>query len=268
MVRGSSYPQKSREDIFHLIRSLRGTSDNVTLWSLSKGRVHFSPLYFDRKSCSWDPDLSHFRLMLRTGGEPPVLADVDSTFKVPRQFKRSELAIIDSLRVDFEQPVKQIARHTGLSESAVFKIRQTLKTDAVIIPQVRVNIPALDGRLLAILSPNSAGDLLPAWRRLPLTYISRIDNVEDSSQSRIIVIAALPRGSCRGITNIIHSEMSKIDEYMVHEISAGNESRIPLTTIVERKNDSDTMSHEFFDVRSYDLVRREATDSRYPLDLA
>ncbi len=263
------YPKKRREDIFHLVHSLRGTSDSVTLWTLSRGQIQFSPLYFDRENCNWSPDLFHFRLMLRAGGEPPVLGSIGVSTVVPRTFKDSELITIDRLRMDFEQPVSRIAQSTGLSESTVFRIRQTLRNEAVIVPRVRIHIPALDGRVMMLLSAEAAGNVLPAWNCLPLTYISRVNNIEDSSQSKILLIAALPRGACLGIVNVIRSEMSRVDEYSVYEIAAGYEYRTPLTTISGRHaNGSNAAPHNFFDARSYDSVRRGAEDSKLPLDLA
>ncbi len=264
-------PHERTRDLLVLFRSLRATADNVSAFRISVGKPRFSFLYFDYASSSWFPDLLHQRLLVRQGGEPITLAESSDKAERYPDLKNNDLKVIDVLRKNYHSPIEDIVRKADISESTAFKKRKAIQQAGapVLLPRTRVNIPMLNEKIMVIASPETAGDIFPAWRELPQTYVSRIVNLEDAEDNRIMFLAALPAGSGRKILQILEEEVSRVNKYSAHTISAGTETKMSMSTMFDNRSSSWKWDHgAFFEPVAYGVARRDAGSENIPVDLA
>jgi DNA-binding Lrp family transcriptional regulator len=265
----ATIPYQKREELLDTIRSFRGSTSGVSVWSLSDGRPFFSGRYYNTHD-GWSLDLLHFRLMLRKGGDPVLLADVATP--APRALSRftyADVKIIDTLVDGYNHTGNDIVTLTGLSSSTAFRKRAQLIKNRVVLPRARVNIPRLSDRVVCLLSPECSGDIITAWNHLPITYQSRIQNIEDPSEKKVLLVSALPTGSGRSLINVLNDETSKIHDYSAHVVAAGTGQSTKVKSMYDRRSDRWKWDvSKYFDALTYSVVRREASPTNIPLDLA
>ncbi|MEM2142477.1 MAG: hypothetical protein QXS20_07655 [Candidatus Thorarchaeota archaeon] len=262
-------PMDKRSAVIDYLRALRSSASNVTMWRLAEGKTRFSPLYYRAQPLSWAPDLLHFRIALRGGDSKLVLAPDSMPMSVSPSLSTSELRVIDMMRTNFDATASQISSVSGLSRSAVFRIRRSVLTRGLLVPRITVDIPLLSERVVAMIPADRAGDVLPAWFHLPLTYASRITNIEDTSDQRAILTTALPAGAGRAVVDALRSELNLNRALSAHVVSSGSERRMPLSLLFDRKRKESAWSHgDILDVCSYAVARQEARRDTAPLDLA
>ncbi|MHA2192430.1 MAG: hypothetical protein ACXAAR_03270 [Candidatus Thorarchaeota archaeon] len=116
-----------------------------------------------------------------------------------------------------------------MSDSTAFRKRASLLEDRVVIPRTRVRVPHLKDRVLALSDPECAGNILSAWSLLPVTYLTRLVNIE-TSEKRVLQMAALPPGTSEGLIESLADWMSRVDDYSAHTISAGTGTFVPSHT--------------------------------------
>ncbi|TFF93147.1 hypothetical protein EU546_06605 [Candidatus Thorarchaeota archaeon] len=267
----ATYPRDRQRDLLMLCRSMRATCDNISVFRISIGKPRFSSLYFNYTTSSWSPDLLHQRLMLRQGGEPITLGRFSEVPETYPNLRDNDLKTIDLLRRNYQCPVDEITERTGISESTAFKKRKQIQQaeNPVLLPRTRLSIPALSERIMVIASPETAGDVVPAWRELPLTYMSRMDNLEDRTDNRIMLLAAVTAGSAVKLVRILKEEISRVNNYSAHIISAGTDTRMSVAAMYDNKAKSWKWEHGiFFEPVSYGVARRDADSQSIPVDLA
>lgn len=262
-------PHCKQDDFLDIVRSFRDGTTNATAWKLSAGHPRFCGMYFDKED-GWDLDLLHFRLMLRKGGSTLTLADMSPTSIIDQyHFTFADTLVMDALIKSLDGTAADIAKSTKLSQTTTFRKRNQLLKTNIIIPRARVTIPRLSDRVFCLLSPDCAGDIIAAWRNLPVSYQSRLENLEDASEKRVLLSTALPTGSSQDLIDVLKDEISKIHEYSVHNVAAGIGGNTKVSSMFDRRNDRwkwDVSRH--FDAVSYSIVRKEATSRNIPLDLA
>ena len=265
----ATIPYQKREELLDTIRSFRGSTGSASIWALSDGRPFFNGRYFNTQN-GWKLDLLHFRLMLRKGGDPLLLADVASPSpRKPNRFTFADVKIIDALVDDYDRTGNDIVESTGLSPSTAFRKRAKLLKNRVVLPRARVNIPRLSDRVVCLLSPECSGDIITAWNHLPITYQSRIQNIEDPSEKKVLLVSALPAGSGRNLIDVLNDETSKIHDYSAHVVAAGTGQSTKVASMYDRRSDSWKWDvSKYFDALTYSVVRREASPTNIPLDLA
>jgi DNA-binding Lrp family transcriptional regulator len=265
----ATIPHNKRQELLDTIKSFRGSTGGASVWSLSDGRPFFNGRYFNAQD-GWNLDLLHFRLMLRKGGDPLLLADVATPSpQKPNRFTYADVKIIDALVDGFDSTGNDIVASTGLSPSTAFRKRSQLIKNRVVLPRARVNIPRLSDRVICLLSPECSGDIIPAWNNLPITYQSRIQNIEDPSEKKVLLVSALPAGSGRNLINVLNDETSKIHDYSAHAVAAGAGQSTKVASMYDRRGDKWKWDvSKFFDALTYSVVRREAAPTDIPLDLA
>ena len=265
----ATIPHQKREELLETIRSFRGSTGGASVWSLSDGRPFFSGRYYNAEE-SWNLDLLHFRLMLRKGGDSLLLADVATpTPGKPNRFTYADVKIIDALVDEYDSTGNDIVTTTGLSPSTAFRKRSQLIKKRVVLPRAQVNIPRLSDRVICLLSPECSGDIIPAWNHLPITYQSRIQNLENPSEKKVLLVSALPAGSGRYLIDVLNDETSKIHDYSAHVVAAGTGQSTKVANMYDRRSDNWKWDvSKFFDALTYSVVRREASPRDIPLDLA
>ena len=265
----ATIPHQKRSELLDTIRSFRGSTGGASVWSLSDGRPFFSGRYFNTQD-GWNLDLLHFRLMLRKGGDPLLLADVATPSpQKSNHFTYADVKIIDALVDDYDSTGNDIVASTGLSSSTAFRKRSQLIKNRVVLPRARVNIPRLSDRVVCLLSPECSGDIITAWNHLPITYQSRIQNIEDLSEKKVLLVSALPAGSGRSLIDVLNDETSKIHDYSAHVVAAGTGQSTKVASMYDRRSDSWKWDvSKYFDALTYSVVRREASPIDIPLDLA
>jgi len=261
-------PHKKISDMIEVVRSLRDVTTNASVWRLSTGIPRFDGTYFNKQN-GWELDLLHFRLMLRKGGEPLTLSEIPApTVEDQLKFTGSEILVMDALIKSLDGTAGDIVKSTNLSESSAFRKRAMLLRNGIILPRAHVSIPRLGDRVISLLSPEIAGDIAPAWSKLPLTYQSQIQNLE-SGEKRVLLSTALPTGSSRDMINIMKDEISKVHKVNIHRVAAGSGLTTKVSSMFDRRAKTwkwDTS--RYFDVVSYGVMRKEASESEIPLDLA
>ncbi|MGY5859485.1 MAG: hypothetical protein RTU63_08945 [Candidatus Thorarchaeota archaeon] len=261
-------PHKKTRDMIEVVRSLRDVTTNASVWRLSTGIPRFDRTYFN-KNKGWELDLLHFRLMLRKGGDTLTLSEIPApTVEDQLKFTSSEILVMDALIKSLDGTAGDIVRTTKLSESSAFRKRAMLLKNGIILPRAHVSIPQLGDRVISLLSPEIAGDIAPAWSKLPLTYQSQIQNLE-SGEKRVLLSTALPKGSSIDMINIMKDEISKVHKYSIHRVAAGSGLTTKVSSMFDRRAKTwkwDTS--RYFDVVSYGVMRKEASESEIPLDLA
>ena len=261
-------PHSKVNDMKEVVRSLRDVTTNASIWRLSTGIPRFNGAYFN-KTNGWELDLLHFRLMLRKGGDTLTMSEIPApTVEDPVKFTGAEVLIADALIKSLDGTAGDIVKTTGLSESSAFRKRSFLLKNGIILPRAHVAIPQLGDRVISLLSPEIAGDISPAWSKLPLTYQSQIQNLENG-QRRVLLSTALPTGSGGDMINVMKDEISRVHKYSIHRVAAGSGITTKVSSMWDRKSKQwlwDTS--RYFDVVSYGVMRKEASDSEIPLDLA
>ncbi|MFW9800324.1 MAG: hypothetical protein ACFFD9_07805 [Candidatus Thorarchaeota archaeon] len=263
----ATIPKERIEDLLNIVRGLRTTSVRVSAWQLSTGKSSFNGSYNTPKT-GWNLDVFHWSTQLRKGESHLVVSDSPMRSSEHVHFTAADLKIIDQLTEDFESTASEIVSETGLSESTVFRKRAQLIEDQVVVPRTRVRVPLLSERMLVLSSVETAGNILGAWNFLPVTYLTRIVNLE-TDEKRVLQLAALPPGTAREIIRALGSWMSRVDDYSAHMIAAGYSSRFTTAAMFNLRDRMWKWGHgNFFDARSYGIVRREAEHGEIPVDLA
>ena len=261
-------PHTKINDMVEVVRSLRDFTSNASIWRLSTGIPRFDGTYFNRKE-GWNLDLLHFRLMLRKGGDTLTMSEIPPpSVEETAKFTSSEIAIMDVLIQSLDGTAGDIVKTTKLSESSAFRKRAYLLKNNIILPRAHVSIPQLGDRVISLLSQEIAGDIAPAWSKLPLTYQSQIRNLE-SGEKRVLLSTALPTGSGRDLISVMEDEISKVHRYSIHRVAAGSGMTTKVSSMFDRRAKTwkwDTS--RYFDVVSYGVMRKDASESESPIDLA
>ena len=262
-------PHTEKEAFLNTIRSFRDGTTNATAWTLSTGRPQFSSLYFDKKH-GWDVDLLHFRLMLRKGSDPITLADMASPSSIDTfHFTYADLHVMDALIESLDVTATDIAKDKKISTTTAYRKRFQLLDSKTIQPRAEIKIPRLSDRVICLLSPECAGDLITAWSNLPLSYQSRIQNLEDKTEKKILLSTALPTGSGQDLIDVVTDEISRVHDYSVHKISASLVVNTRVSSMFDRrKNRWKWDDARYFDAISYSVARKEAKSQGIPIDLA
>ncbi|MBD3404876.1 MAG: hypothetical protein GF411_01920 [Candidatus Lokiarchaeota archaeon] len=266
----SVIPNDHVDDFLALLPSLRNVATSVSAWRLSEGHPRFSPHHFSYYRPDWRPNLFHFRLLLRNSDEPLILGDLPSRIKIKVTLTPSDLKIADHLLYNFEATTHEIMESTSLSESTIFRRRIQLIENEYVIPRARIDIPLLNERVVAILDPESAGEVINAWNFLPLTYVSRIDRITDARnlESKVLLLTSIPAGSGREILQVLSEEVSFVNDWSAFVVSTGHDERIPILSMFDTRKDNWKWNLGFFDLRALSVVRSECTSQNTPFDLA
>jgi DNA-binding Lrp family transcriptional regulator len=263
-------PSGQRKILEQTIRSLRTVSDSVTIWRLSIGQPSFRDTYYDTHSKRFAFDPFHFRLSL-ADEDPIILGErPPSIVMFPTKLTKAETKIIDELVNNYDTTAQDIAKSTKLSESTTFRRRAKLLKDKIITARHHVNIPSLSDRVICSTSPDSAGRIMKAWiQYLPVTYVSRIENVESKgTEKRILLASALPKGSAQELIEVLESERSRVDDYEVFKVSASYQNILNVSRLYDTRKRDWKFDSTFFDLGSYGIYRRDAKSTNIPLDLA
>ncbi len=265
----ATIPYKKRSEFLDTIRSFRNSTSSVSAWGLSDGIPKLNGLYFNQNR-GWTLDLLHFRLMLRKGGNPLILSDVASPVPhEPHGFTYADVKIIDAIVDSFGSTAAELVHTTKLSSSTTFRKRAQLLKRGIVLPRARVNLPMLSDRVICLLSPDCSGDIIPAWNHLPLTYQSRIQNLENLSDKKVLLVSALPAGSGRDLIDVLDDETSKVHDYSAHLVAAGVGGSSKVASLYDRRSDQWKWDvSKFFDAITYSVVRQDASPKNIPLDLA
>ncbi len=262
----ASIPSGFISDLHNIIRSLRGTSYKASCWYLSRGQPMFNGKYCTNRG-DWKIDIFHWKLQLRK--EEDSLVFGDSTPGKPEviHFTPADLKILDRLIENYEATANEIVESTSLSDSTAFRKRSMILENDIVIPRARVKVPQLKDRVLVITSPECAGNILSAWSQLPVTYTTRLENIE-TGEKKVLLLAALPPGTAESLTKALDASMSRVDDYSAYIVSAGNEVRLTTSFMYDRKEKRWKWNKgDFLDARTYEIVRRECSDGPIPVDL-
>jgi DNA-binding Lrp family transcriptional regulator len=266
----ANIPCERTGELIDVVRSLRDASSNVSVWRLSTGMPRFDGTYFSPQK-GWELDLLHFRLMLRTGGDALTLSEIPAprSDSNPSRYTGAEVSVMDALIENLDGTAGDIVQTTSLSESSAFRKRSLLLKEKIILPRARVSIPQLGDRVISLFESDIAGEIQPGFSKLPLTYQSQIQNLENPKEKRVLLSTALPTGSGQDMINIMKDEISKIHRYSVHSVAAGVGTTTKVSSMFDRRTKTwkwDTS--RFFDAVSYEVMRNVASESEIPLDLA
>jgi len=265
----STLPRERVPELLKMIKSLRGTAGSVSAWKLSAGKPRFSSVYYNSKTGEWRPNLLHFRLMLRTSGDDLTVCTRSSPPTIPSStFTSAELKILEKIVENYEATAVEITKSIGLSESTAFRKRSQLISNRVVVPRATVTIPKLKDRAIALLSPDCAGDIMPAWSQLPLTYVSRLENLESIDEQKVLLLSALPSGSASDLIDVLYSEKSRADDFAAHLVTGGITNPIRVASMFDRREKRWKWDPSFFDLLSYGIARKESGRNSIPLDLA
>ncbi|NOR38516.1 MAG: hypothetical protein GQ580_02895 [Candidatus Thorarchaeota archaeon] len=265
----SILPRERVPELLKMIKSLRGTASSVSAWKLSAGKPRFSSVYYNSKTGEWRPNLLHFRLMLRAGSDDITVGARSSAPAIPSSaFTSAELKILEKIAEDYEATAVEITESIGLSESTAFRKRSNLINKRVVVPRATVTIPKLKDRAIALLSPDCAGDIVPAWNQLPLTYVSRLENLENHDEKKILLLSALASGSASDIIDVLYSEKSRADDFTAYSVAGGVTNPIKVASMFDRREKRWKWDPSFFDLLSYGVARNGSRKKDIPLDLA
>ena len=265
----STLPRERIPELLKMIKSLRGTAGSVSAWKLSAGKPRFSSVYYNSKTGEWHPNLLHFRLMLRTRDDNLTVGTSLSTSTIPSfTFTSAELKILEKIVENYEATAVEITESTNLSESTAFRKRSQLISNQVVVPRATVTIPKLNNRVVVLLSPDCAGNIVPAWSQLPLTYVSRLENLENTDERKILLLSALASGSASDLIDVLQSEKSRADDFTARSVTGGVTNPIRIASMFDRREKRWKWDPSFFDLLSYGVARKECGRSSIPLDLA
>jgi hypothetical protein len=207
--------------------------------------------------------------MLRTGSDDLTVGARSSAPTIPSSaFTSAELKILEKIVENYEATAVEITESIGLSESTAFRKRSNLINKRVVVPRAAVTIPKLKDRVIALLSPDCAGDIVPAWSQLPLTYVSRLENLENHDEKKILLLSALASGSASDIIDVLYSEKSRADDFAAYSVAGGITNPIKVASMFDRREKRWKWDPSFFDLLSYGVVRNESRKKDIPLDLA
>ncbi|MFX1262623.1 MAG: hypothetical protein ACFFAZ_11080 [Promethearchaeota archaeon] len=262
----ATLPSERIADLLDMIRSLRSTSSRASVWRLSAGQSRFNGKYC-KPRVGWEFDKFHWSTQIRKSDSEIIVSDSSPTEERIR-FTPADLKTIDELVVNFDATANEIVNATGLSDSTAFRKRASLLEERVVVPRTRVRVPHLKDRVLVLSNPECAGNVLTAWRLLPVTYLTRLVNLE-TTEKRVLQMAALPPGTSEGLIEALGNWMSRVDDYSAHIISAGTEEVFKADAMFNRRERTWKWNQgDFFDVRSFRRTRREAERGTIPVDLA
>jgi DNA-binding Lrp family transcriptional regulator len=262
----ATLPSERISDLLDMIRSLRSTSARASAWKLSAGQSRFNGKYC-KPRVGWEFDKFHWSTQIRKSYSEIIVSD-SSLVEERINFTPADLKIIDELVANFDATANEIVNATGLSDSTAFRKRASLLDDKVVVPRTRVRVPFLTDRVLVLSDPECAGNILTAWKLLPVTYLTKLVNLE-TSEKRVLQMAALPPGTSEGLIDALANWMSRVDNYSAHTISAGTEDTFKADAMFYRHERAWKWNQgDFFDARSFQRSRREAEKGIIPVDLA
>jgi len=263
----ATFPEEKEADFLNMVRLLRTDARSVTAYSLSRGSLHFSPAYYSGEKRSWEIEPLHFGMLLRQGGEELVFGrSTRNSDETEITLANSEPKILRILQHSYNMPVSQISSKTGLSETTVVETRLRLFNHRIVLPRPRLRIPTLQEMLLFHMS-DAAGDLLATSRYLPLTYTSKIENLE-TSELRILLLAYCKGGLTREMKDLALRATSLVDNVVVHRVQCGISDCIPVETMYDAKKGEWIWNSALFDAVGYNTLRRSASRDDIPLDLS
>ncbi len=262
----ATLPSERIRDLLDMIRSLRSTSARASAWKLSAGQSRFNGKYC-KPRIGWEFDKFHWSTQIRKNDSEIIVSD-SSPAEERIHFTPADLKIIDELVANFDATANEIVNATGLSGSTAFRKRASLLEHKVVVPRTRVRVPYLNDRVLALSDPECAGNILTAWKLLPVTYLTRLVNLE-TSEKRVLQMAALPPGTSEGLIEALANWMSRVDDYSAYTICAGTEETFKADAMFNRRERAWKWNQgDFFDARSFQRTRREAEKGTIPVDLA
>ncbi|NHI83045.1 MAG: winged helix-turn-helix domain-containing protein [Candidatus Thorarchaeota archaeon] len=262
----ASMPIRYIDDIQNIIRSLRGTSFRASCWYIYRGQLMFNGKYCDRRG-EWNLDLFHWKMQLRREDEDLVIGEQLRGKEEVMHLTPVDLRILDTLIENYDATASEIVEATGISESTAFRRRSQILEKNVIMPRCRIRIPQLKDRVLVITSPNCAGSILRAWSQLPVTYTTRLENIE-THERKVLLFAAIPLGTTDSLLKALNSSMSRVDDYAAYSISAGSEVQLATSFMFNRKEMQWKWNKgDLLDARTYEIVRRECEGRSIPVDL-
>ncbi|MFW9846294.1 MAG: hypothetical protein ACFFD6_06080 [Candidatus Thorarchaeota archaeon] len=262
----ATLPAERIDDLLNMIRSLRSTSSRASAWRISAGQSRFEGMYC-RPRVGWDFDVFHYSTQVRKGDSDIIVSDKPPGGADRVHFTPADLKILDELVSNYESTANEIVNATGLSDSTAFRKRAVLLEEKVVVPRTRVRVPNLTDRVIALSDPECAGNILSAWRLLPVTYLTRLENLE-TSEKRVLQMAALPPGTSKALIGALSAWMSRVDDYTAHIISAGIEHTFSVEAMFSRREKGWKWAQgDFFDAMSYKPMRREAERGVIPVDL-
>jgi len=109
---------------------------------------------------------------------------------------------------------------------------------------------------------------VPAWSQLPLTYVSRLENLESIDEQKVLLLSALPSGSASDLIDVLYSEKSRADDFAAHLVTGGITNPIRVASMFDRREKRWKWDPSFFDLLSYGIARKESGRNSIPLDLA
>jgi hypothetical protein len=263
----ATFPKDKEADFLNMVRSLRTDARSVTAYSLSRGSLHFSPAYYSEEKRSWEIEPLHFGMMLRQGGEELVFGrPIRHSDETDVILANSEPKILHVLQQSYNMSISQIASKTGLSETTVVETRLCLFNDRIVLPRPHLRIPTLREMLLFHMS-DAAGDLLATSRYLPITYSSKLENLETSEQ-RILLLAYCRGGLTKQMKDLALRATSLVDNVVVHKLQCGISDCVPVETMYDTKKGEWIYSNTLFDAIGYNTIKRSASRDNIPLDLS
>ncbi|MHA2432365.1 MAG: winged helix-turn-helix domain-containing protein, partial [Candidatus Thorarchaeota archaeon] len=228
----ATIPNDRIEDMLNIVRGLRTTSTRASVWKISAGKPAFDGRYSSKTG--WNLDVFHWSTQVRKGENHLVLGESSPSTPELVHFTATDLKIADQLNINFEATAQEIVESTGLSESTVFRKRAQLIEKRVVVPRSRARVPQLTDRVLVLSDASTAGSILAAWSLLPITYMTRLENLE-TSETRVLQIAALPPGTSRSFIRALESWMSRVDDYSANVVHAGTESCFKAAAMFNRR---------------------------------
>ncbi len=264
-------PTQFIEGLKKLVVDLRNSADNVSSWWLSRGRMHFCDKYYDMESGRWQMDLIHFRMLLRsqdeelTVGKRPISALTSPMVSL----SSAKLLVMEHLLQDYDSRVQEIADATRLSKSIVFRKRNEILQEQLVIPRVSLTIPDLSEGVIILAGTTAAPTLSTALDMCPLSFGSLLENIERPGVKRVLYLAAVPSGQARRAVSILREEGSLIDNVDAHVITAGEKQTLSVSSLFDLRTSRWKCESVFFDARTYSRVRKEVIqNNRFPIDLA
>ncbi len=261
-------PSYRRELIHDTIRSLRNVTGSVSIWHLSTGRPLVGTAYHSKKSKRFSFDKFHYRLSLADTTEITIGEFAAGLPNPPAQLTKAEVKILDHLTKNYDDTAQEIAKATKLSESTVFRRKAHLINKGYVLPRPIVSIPDLSDRVIAILDPDCAGRVMNSWRMLPVTYMSKIENLENMREKKILLATALPRASASELVDVLESEKSKADDYSLYTVASASENRLSVRSLYDSKQNLWKFESSFIDLIHYGVSRNDSSATDMPLDLA
>ncbi len=263
-------PQEHVSDILALVRLLRGTSSSARVWQLSAGSLQMSSTFYDTEFRNmWSVDTVCLNILARSEDSTLILSPEDTTVAHRPQLLHTDALLLDRLRENLNSTASELSRETDLSESTVFKRRAALiKERGLVIPRARPRIPLLTDRLLLIVEPEEASSCLSAWRSLPVTYVTRITDLENKHLTRILMMASIPRGEgemVRRRLRIAHGDDLTMQPMVVE---SGTDERISVAALYDVKSLRWRWEpNDFLDVIEFESAHGDQ-EGAVPIDLS